>query len=98
MSAIPATGDPPSGRIPYAFARAHGVLAWREEGDAVVVLLRPDATVDGIAELRRVLNRPLVTRPVAAETFAAELSRAYNQAGAAVAMSEASPTKPTCRA
>ena len=78
----------PSARIPYAFARKHGVLAWRAEGDAVVVLLRPDATVDGIAELRRVLGRPLVTRPVAAEAFAAELARAYNQAGAALAMSE----------
>jgi general secretion pathway protein E len=83
-----ARGDHTSAAIPYAFSRAHGVLAWREEGDAVVVLLRPDATIDGIAELRRVLNRPLLTRPVAAEMFAAELSRAYNQAGAALAMSE----------
>jgi general secretion pathway protein E len=88
-SAPIALADPaPSARIPYAFARAHGVLAWRTEGDAVVVLLRPDATIEGIAELKRVLNRPLVTRAVAAETFAAELSRAYNQAGAAIAMSE----------
>ena len=78
----------PASRIPYAFSRTHGVLAWRDEGNATVVLLRPDATVDGVAELRRVLDRPLVTRPVAAEVFAAELARAYNQAGAAVAMSE----------
>ena len=78
----------PSTSIPYAFSRAHGVLAWRTEGDAVVVLLRPDATVEGIAELKRVLNRPLVTRAVEADTFAAELSRAYNRGGAAVAMSE----------
>jgi general secretion pathway protein E len=78
----------PSANIPYAFSRAHGVLAWRTEGEAVVVLLRPDATVEGIAELKRVLNRPLVTRAVEADTFAAELSRAYNQGGAAVAMSE----------
>jgi general secretion pathway protein E len=64
------------------------VLAWRTEGDAVVVLLRPDATVEGIAELTRVLNRPLVTRAVEADTFAAELARVYNQGGAALAMSE----------
>jgi general secretion pathway protein E len=64
------------------------VLAWRTEGDAVVVLLRPDATVEGIAELKRVLNRPLVTRAVEADTFAAELARVYNQGGAALAMSE----------
>ncbi len=50
--------------IPYAFARAHGVLAQGEEGDRVVVLTRPDATVEGIAELRRVLQKPLLTRAV----------------------------------
>ena len=89
MSNAAATADTaPVARIPYAFSRMHGVLAWREEGDAVVVLLRPDATVEGIAELRRVLNRPLVTRAVEADTFAAELARTYNQAGAALAMSE----------
>jgi general secretion pathway protein E len=51
------------------------------------VLLRPDATVDGIAEVKRVLNRPLLTRGVNAEAFAAELARAYNQ-GAALAWSD----------
>jgi general secretion pathway protein E len=35
-----------------------------------------------------VLNRPLVTREVEADTFAAELARVYNQGGAALAMSE----------
>ena len=63
-------------RIPYAFARTHGVLAYASEGESVVVLLRPDATVDGIAEVKRVLNRPLLTRGVNAEAFAAELARA----------------------
>ena len=39
----PATADSTrrARAIPYAFSRAHGVLAWRTEGDAVVVLLRP---------------------------------------------------------
>jgi general secretion pathway protein E len=88
MSSPAALADTaPYTRIPYAFSRTHGVLAWRHEGDAVVVLLRPDATVDGIAELRRVLGR-IATRAVDAETFARELARAYNQAGAALAMSE----------
>jgi len=36
-------------RIPYAFARTHGVLAQGEEGGQIVVLTRPDATVEGIA-------------------------------------------------
>jgi len=72
-------------RIPYAFARTHGVLAQREDGGTVIVLTRPDATVEGIAELKRVLQRPLATRAVDAERFAAELARAYNTAAAGVA-------------
>ena len=88
MSSPPAlANDAPFARVPYAFSRAHGVLALRREGDSVVVLLRPDATVEGIAELRRVLGR-IATRPVDAATFARELARAYNQAGAAIAMNE----------
>jgi len=66
-------------QIPYAFAKSHGVLASRVEGDAVVVLTRPDATPDGVVELKRVLQRPLVTRAVSAAEFGAELARAYNQ-------------------
>ncbi len=65
-------------RIPYAFAKLHGVLAFAEEGDSIVVLTRPDATVEGIAELKRVLQRPLTTRAVDPERFAAELARTYN--------------------
>jgi general secretion pathway protein E len=75
-------------RIPYAFAKQHGVLAIGDEGDAIVVLLRADATVDALAELRRVLKRPLVTRAVDAERFAAELARAYNAGGGAAAVHE----------
>ncbi len=72
-------------RIPYTFARTHGVLAFAEEGESVIVLTRSDATLNGIAELKRVLQRPLVTRAVDAEHFAAELARAYNVGGADVA-------------
>jgi hypothetical protein len=58
-----ATLDPAlAARIPYGFAQAHGVLAYARDGDAIVVLLRPDATVDGIAEVKRLLAGPLVTR------------------------------------
>ena len=68
-------------RISYAFAKAHGVLALGAEGDEVVVLVRPDATIEGIAELKRVLQRRLVTRPVDAARFASELARVYNPGG-----------------
>ena len=70
----------PTQRIPYAFARTHGVLALRDDGDAVLVLVRSDASLEGIAELKRVLQRPLKTTTVNAERFAAELANAYNQA------------------
>jgi general secretion pathway protein E len=76
-------------RIPYAFAKTHGVLACAEERGAILVLTRPDATADGIAELKRVLQRPLTTRAVDAERFAAELARAYNVAsGGALQLSQ----------
>jgi general secretion pathway protein E len=86
MASVPsAAASPFVQRIPYAFARTHGVLALAEEKGAVVVLTRPDATADGIAELKRVLQRPLATRAVDAERFAAELARAYNVAAGGAA-------------
>src|SRR5438132_11510258 len=75
-------------QIPYAFARAHGVLPLREEGDAVLVLARGDASIEGIAELKRVLQRPLKTTTVNAERFAAELASAYNQASSVAQFTE----------
>jgi general secretion pathway protein E len=86
MASVPsAAASPFVQRIPYAFARTHGVLALAEEKGVVVVLTRPDATADGIAELKRVLQRPLATRAVDAERFAAELARAYNVAAGGAA-------------
>ena len=76
---LPADAAAFATQIPYAFAKSHGVLAAGVEGDAVVVLTRPDATPDGVVEIKRVLQRPLVTRAVSAEEFAAELARAYSQ-------------------
>ncbi len=51
----------------------------------MLVLARDDASVEGIAELKRVLQRPLKTLRVSAERFAAELATAYNQASAPAA-------------
>src|SRR5437867_10214841 len=78
----------PTQRIPYAFARTHGVLALRDDGDAVLVLARNDASLEGIAELKRVLQRPLKTTTVNAERFAAELANAYNQASSVAQFTE----------
>jgi general secretion pathway protein E len=81
--AVPSTAAAP--RVSYAFARSHGVFPLRDEKDAVLVLAREDASVEGIAELKRVLQRPLKTLRVNAERFAAELATAYNQASAPAA-------------
>jgi general secretion pathway protein E len=75
-------------RIGYAFCKTHGVLAAGEEGGAAVVLMRPDASLEALDEVRRVLQRPIVTRAIDAERFAAELARAYNAGGAAQAMQQ----------
>ena len=89
---MPANSTVPSAkaepRIAYAFCKTHGVLASGEEGGAAVVLVRPDASLEALAEVRRVLQRPIVTRAIDAERFAAELARAYNAGGAAQAMQE----------
>src|SRR5207344_116375 len=82
---IPSSAGAFAAQIPYAFAKTHGVLVAGVEGDAVVVLTRPDATADGVVEIKRVLQRPLVTRAIGAEEFAFELARAYNQAAPAAA-------------
>src|SRR3981081_2634467 len=72
-------------RVSYAFASSHGVFPLRDEGDAVLVVARDDASVEGIAEPKRWLQRPLKTLKVSAERFAAELATAYNQASAPAA-------------
>ena len=84
----PADAPPPdsAARIPYAFAQAHGVLAAGDEGDAVVVLTRPDATVDGLAELQARAAAAAASRARSTPSaFAAELARAYNHGRRGVA-------------
>src|SRR6187402_146416 len=71
---------PHAARIAYAFAQAQGVLPGADEGVAVIVYTRPNASADGISEVRRILARPVRAEPVSAERFAAMLARAYNQA------------------
>ncbi|HKE40556.1 MAG TPA: type II secretion system ATPase GspE [Casimicrobiaceae bacterium] len=82
-------------KISYSFARAHGVLPLREEDGSVVVLTRADTSVEGVAELKRVLQRPLKMLTVNPERFAAELASAYNQASAPVAQLSDALTRDT---
>src|SRR4051795_10506732 len=70
---------PHAARIAYAFAQAQGVLPGADEGVAVIVYTRPNASSDGLSEVRRILARPLRVEPVGADRFAVLLARAYNQ-------------------
>src|SRR5207253_1569853 len=69
----------PTEIIPYTFAKSHGVLPVRDEGQAVLVYTRPGAAVEGLAELRRVLAKPLRTESVSEERFYGELAALYNR-------------------
>jgi len=77
---LPNAVFPHAARIPYAFAQAQGVLPGADEGVAVIVYTRPNASADGLSEVRRILARPIRAEPVGAERFAVLLARAYNQA------------------
>ncbi len=57
--------------------RARGRHGGRRRGRAAAPRC---ARADGVVEIKRVLQRPLVTRAVGADEFALELARTYNQA------------------
>ena len=63
--------------IPYAFARRHGVLLARAAEDTAELVLRPDASLSALAEVRRMLARPLQLTRVDAECFDAKLAEHY---------------------
>ncbi len=70
---------PPDSRAGSRMRSRARTVCWRKaRSGGVVVLTRPDATVEGLAKLKRVLQRPLLMRAVDAERFATELARAYN--------------------
>ena len=64
-------------RIPYHAARAHGVLAARQVGEAIELLVRADASVNALAEARRLLGMPLLPVALSIEDFDAGLAQAY---------------------
>lgn len=77
-------------RIPFGFARRHGVVVGDDGGDAIEVVVRPDVTPAALAETRRVLQRPLRFRVAQADEFEAALARRYQteSGGAAQAMED----------
>lgn len=72
------TGDLlPVRRLPYAFAKRHGVLVLDEREGGLGIACRPGVRIGSWAELRRHLNSPLRPVPVSAERFERLLQDAY---------------------
>jgi general secretion pathway protein E len=66
--------------IPYAFAKAQGVVVGAVSGTGAAVAARADARAGALAELRRALGLRLQVRRVDAEEFDALIAAAYNDA------------------
>ena len=72
----------PPGRIPYAFAKANGVVVTAVDGEVAEVAVRQDASPDALAELRRALGMPVRARRIGPEQFDELIAAAYDGAGA----------------
>jgi general secretion pathway protein E len=67
----------PLRRLPYAFAKRHGVLVLDEREGGVDIAYRPGVSAYSLAELRRHLNAPLRPVAVPADRFERLLQDAY---------------------
>jgi len=75
----------PAASIPYAFARANGVIVVSLAEDFAEVAVREDARPRALAEVRRALGLPLRARRVGASEFGDLMSATYNGSGAGAA-------------
>jgi len=77
----------PAGTVPYAFAKANGVVVTALGQELAEVALRsdndPGALAAALSELRRVLNVPLKARRIGSGEFDELISTLYNGTGAA---------------
>jgi general secretion pathway protein E len=71
--------------LSFTFANRHGVLLGDPESDAITLLYRPGLHAHTLAEVQRLLQRPLRLQAVTAEAFEAALRRAYEDGGRASA-------------
>lgn len=66
-------------RLPYHFAKRHGVISARRIDDEVEVWARPGVSAQVLLELQRALKQPLRLRELADEEFGLALDRAYER-------------------
>ncbi|WP_374243555.1 type II secretion system ATPase GspE [Zoogloea sp.] len=64
--------------LPYAFAKAHGILVAAQGAERAQLVLREGADLTALAEVRRTLGLPLVIEQVTRAAFEARLSEAYS--------------------
>lgn len=77
-------------RLPYGFARRHGVLALSEDRATVEIVHKTGVSLHSLIEVRRALARPVRLRPVEDAEFETLLQREYDIAddGAAQMMAD----------
>ncbi|MBC7803873.1 MAG: type II secretion system ATPase GspE [Candidatus Parcubacteria bacterium] len=81
-----AAREPAVRRVPYPFARMHGVLLLELGAEEAVVCLREGARVQALSELRRVLGVPLrIAKIERSDLFERRLAEAYTQANQSAA-------------
>jgi len=87
MSVIPDETRAAPRRLPFAFARRHGVLIQDGDADCPIVIYRPGASITSLAEARRFAGGRVRFMAVGVEIFDATLQAAY-ESGAAMTMVE----------
>ncbi|HEX6998480.1 MAG TPA: type II secretion system ATPase GspE [Gammaproteobacteria bacterium] len=79
--------EAPARRLPFAFAKRHGVLIEAVEDGCTRAIYRKGASVQSIAEVRRFVGGPVTFSAVDPHTFDTRLQVAY-ESGAAMTMVE----------
>jgi general secretion pathway protein E len=79
MSELQALDREVSQELPYHFAKRHGVISARRDGETVEVWALPGARTEILAELGRALGHPLRIVELAEDEFNRALNRAYER-------------------
>src|SRR5207237_9353008 len=66
-------------RLPYHFAKRHGVIAARQGSTGLEIWARPGVSNAVLAELQRALGQPIDLREMSVEDFDVALNRAYER-------------------
>ena len=67
--------------VPYAFAKANGIVVTGLGDGVAEAVMRHDASAGTLAELRRALGVPIRAQRVSASEFDEQISVLYNSAG-----------------